>query len=256
MRRRLGTGTGAGGGRGTASGAEASVAGAALGGAVTSGSGCGVACGAGAGSGGGAGTGGGVASCAGGVVSGAGGATSCVGGTTVGGWISAGGAIGRGWVCSTGGAGGGGGGSDACGAGEACRFGDTGAGLAIEGGVLPPPSNTIATEAGGTACGGVRLCCAATIATASKARCSRTDRTTGHPMRRRGGARGSRTADDAARGVMAAVMALMGVRRTCGNRSCGDTMPSGCGEKGRQYLQSVTRRPQGPGRGTLLNLPV
>jgi hypothetical protein len=47
-------------------------------------------------------------------------------------------------------------GADGCGAGEACRFGATGAGLAIEGGALPPLSNTIATEAGAVACGKLR----------------------------------------------------------------------------------------------------
>jgi hypothetical protein len=72
---------------------------------------------------------------------------------------------------------------------------------------------------------------------------------------------GSRAVDDAAKGVVAGVtvavvIAVMGVRRTRDNRSCGDTMPAARNKKGREYFRWVTRRTHGPGRGILLILPV
>lgn len=199
-----GTGTG-GGGSGMACGAGGCAAEGVVGGAGFSGNGCGVAFGAG---------GGGVGFGAGEAGFGAGGATSGAGGTTASGdgagcgagGVSAGGTVGAGaTVCGAGttcGTGTGLGGVVGSGAGEVCWFGDTGPGLAIEGGVFPPPSNTIATEAGGTNCGTVRLCCAATIASASRPRCNSTEKATDQPTRRRLVALGRRSAEDAARAVM------------------------------------------------------
>ncbi len=174
--------------------------------------------GAGAGATGAGGTGAGV----GGATVGAGGTISGAGGTGTGGEVGGGCTTGGvGCVCSTGGmgcaraaggTGAGGRGSLGCGAGEACWFGDSGAGLAIDGGALPPLSNTIATDAGGVACGMTRLCKAATIASARKAIWSNTESATGQPIRRRRVGSGRRRADDAARAVRLDGVRSAGVR--------------------------------------------
>jgi hypothetical protein len=124
----------------------------------------------------------------------------------------------------------------------------------------------MAIGAGGTSCSRLRRWWAATIATASKAICSRIEMAAYQPTRRRLGALGRRPPGGAAKGRMDGAMAggarvgmmvaVMGIRRARDNRSCGDTMPSACVEKGREYVREVILHPQGQGRGLLLNLPV
>ncbi len=149
----------------------------------------------------------------------AGGRFPARGSTSRGGGVSAGGAVVSGG-CSTGGAGSGGMAALVAAPAKPAGLAISARGC-IEGGALPPPSNTMATEAGATDSGRLCLCWAAMIATASSATCSSTERPTGHPGAGEAGSWGRRTAGDAARGVMVAVMAVMVVRRTCDNRSCG-----------------------------------